>query len=77
MDRRLTNPKGSHVYRKMHSGNDTTQKGANVYSNVYGGFDSTPSPIIFFYKHQIPSGLFLNRIEADIQKGLAELKEWI
>jgi len=32
---------------------------------------------MFFYKHQIPSGLFLENIEADIQKGLAELKELI
>jgi len=30
---------------------------------------------MFFYKHQIPSGLFLENIEAVIQKGLSELKE--
>jgi hypothetical protein len=30
---------------------------------------------MLFYKHQIPSGLFLERIEDDIYKGLAELKE--
>lgn len=80
MDRRLKNPKGSHVYRKQASGIYTTLKGSNVYRLNNDVFHSTPSGshpsrVIFFYKHQIPSGLFLESIEADIQKGLAELKE--
>ena len=65
MDRRLKNPKGSHVYRKQASGVYTTPSGSH------------PFRVIFFYKHQIPSGLFLESIEADIQKGLTELKQMI
>lgn len=59
----LTNPKGSNVFRKICSGFYTTPSGSHILESS------------FFYKHQLPSGLFLNRIEADIQKGLAELKE--
>lgn len=63
----LTNPKDSNVYRNDDFGLHTTPMGSNN------------SSVAFFYKHQIPSGLFtdikLETIEADIQKGLAELKE--
>ena len=84
MDRRLKNPKGSHVYRKQASGIYTTLKGSNVYRLNNDVFHSTPtgshsSLVTFFYIHQIPSGLVVSKksktIEANIQKGLAELKE--
>ena len=80
MDRRLTNPKDSNVYRNNVAFFHATPKGSNVYrNNRYAGY-STPSGshrslYMFFYKHQIPSGLNLENIEANIQKGLAELKE--
>ncbi|MFN8430735.1 MAG: hypothetical protein U0V04_12215 [Spirosomataceae bacterium] len=82
MDRRLKNPKGSHVYRMVNVGNKPTLKGLNVYRKFFSGIYTTPKGshhgcVGVFYKHQIPSGLFLESIEADIQKGLAELKEWI
>ena len=56
-----------------------TLKGSNVYRNSIRCVHSTPSGshnsfVAFFYKHQIPSGLFLNNMEAYIQKGLKELK---
>lgn len=80
MDRRLTNPKGSNVYSIGNFGLHATLKGSNVYRKNGVVIDSTPlgSHILessFFYEHQIPSGLFLETIEADIQKGLVELKE--
>ncbi len=64
MDRRLKKPKGSYVYRKLSSGVYTTPSGSH------------PWPNMFFYKHQIPSGL-LETTEADIQKGLTKLKELV
>lgn len=57
------NPKGSHVYRQNNDGFHSTPSGSNLPTSM------------LFYKHQIPSGLFLERIEDDIYKGLAELKE--
>jgi len=59
-----------------------TLKGSNVYRNYFVGLYTTPkgshpSYVIFFYKYQIPSGLFLESIEFNIKKGLAELKEFV
>jgi hypothetical protein len=67
MDRGIKNPKDSNVYRILHCGYYTTPSGSHiVVRNV-------------FYKREIPPGLvggnILESIEADIQKGLAELKE--
>jgi len=82
MDRIIENPKDSNVYRNGCCGLYTTLKGSYVYRKYQCLGYSTPSGshrslYMFFYKHQIPSGLFLENIEADIQKGLAELKELI
>ena len=59
----VANPKGSNVYRQNNDGFHTTPSGSHIPASM------------LFYKHQIPSGLLLKTIEADIQKGLAELKE--
>ncbi|MBP9017604.1 MAG: hypothetical protein KBG17_07690 [Paludibacteraceae bacterium] len=80
MDRRLKNPKGSHVYSNDCGDFLMTLKGSNVcrknqcvgYTTPMG---SQPSPVIFFYKHQIPSGSFGETIEANIQKGLDETEK--
>lgn len=61
----LTNPKGSNVYRKICIGFYTTPSGSHILESS------------FFYKHQIPSGLLLESIEANIQKGINELKQMI
>lgn len=80
MDRRIEKSKDSPIYKIGDFGFRATLKGSYVYrKNQCAGY-STPSGshrsrVVFFYKHQIPSGLFLESIEADIQKGLAELKE--
>jgi len=63
MDRKLENPKDSNVYRKSFAEFDTTPSGSH------------PSSAVSFFKHQIPSGLFLKSMEAEIQKGLAEFKK--
>ena len=55
------NPKDSNVYREYPRGGYSTPMGSHN------------SRVTFFYKHQIPSGLVTS--EADIQKGLADLKE--
>ncbi|MDD3773409.1 MAG: hypothetical protein PHC38_12260 [Weeksellaceae bacterium] len=60
---KIKNPKDSNVYREYPRGGYSTPMGSNN------------SRVIFFYKHQIPSGLYMYDIEADIQKGLADLKE--
>jgi hypothetical protein len=70
--------KGSNVCRIGILCFNTTLKGSNVCRKNQGVEYSTPmgshkSRVIFFYKHQIPSGLVTS--EADIQKGLADLKE--
>jgi len=78
------NPKDSNDCRIKGSGFYPTLKGSYVYNKSFVGFGTTPSGshIIaraHFYKHQIPSGLLdsekLETFEANIQKGLAELKE--
>jgi len=69
MDRKLKNPKDSNVYRILHGGYYSTPLGSYIIARAH------------FYKHQIPSGLCggkkLENIEANIQKGLAELKEFV
>ena len=70
----------SQIYSNGDSDFHTTLKGSNVYSNNRFAGDSTPSGShvpgsMFFYKYQIPKGLFLESIEADIQKGINELKQ--
>lgn len=78
MDRRITNPEDSNVCSNDKRGYHPTLKGSNVYRKTDVDFYTTPKgshslyPNIF-YKHQIPSGL-LERMEAEIQKGLKELK---
>ena len=78
----MKNPKDSNVYSDVYSMNNMTLKGSNVYRNDSIDVDTTPSgshvPMsMFFYKHQIPSGLFLENMEAEIEKGLKELKEFV
>jgi hypothetical protein len=58
----LTNPKDSNVYRNGDFGLNPTLKGSNVCRTDIACFNTTPmgsnnSPVAFFYKHQIPSGL--------------------
>ena len=82
MDRRIKNPSDSNVCRMNDCQLYTPLKGSNVYRNDSIDVDTTPSgshvPMsMFFYKHQIPSGLFLESMEAEIEKGLKELKEWM
>ncbi|MFZ2906115.1 MAG: hypothetical protein WAZ98_07935 [Cyclobacteriaceae bacterium] len=72
------NPIGSYGYRNENYAEGQTLKGSNVYRKTNDDVYTTPSgshslyPDVF-YKHQIPSGL-IESLEAEIQKGLAELK---
>lgn len=72
--------KGSNGYSNIIRCYHTTLKGSNGYRKTNDGFYTTPSGshnsfVAFFYKHPIPSGLFINSMEADIQKGINELKQ--
>ncbi|MDA3942476.1 MAG: hypothetical protein PF694_02915 [Bacteroidetes bacterium] len=82
----LTYPKDLNVYRNVDFGLNPTLKGSNVCRTDIACFHTTPVgsnnlSVEFFYKHQIPSGLFADikseNMEQEIQSGLKELKPLI
>ncbi|MDA3942474.1 MAG: hypothetical protein PF694_02905 [Bacteroidetes bacterium] len=76
--------KGSNVCKTDIPCFHTTLKGSNVCRTDITCFNTTPmgsnnSPVAFFYKHQIPSGLFADikseNLETTNQNGFAVSKE--